>query len=109
MSSDIVIEPVVEDLVATLTQSLPVLDEPKKYRVLLRNDDYTPMNFVVLVLKRFFYMGESIAMQLMLQVHVNGYATCGVYTRDVAETKVALVNEYARSNEHPLLCIMEQE
>ncbi|PJD90764.1 MAG: ATP-dependent Clp protease adapter ClpS [Legionella sp.] len=109
MRGDIVIEPAIEDLVKPITHSVPVLEEPKKYRVLLRNDDYTPMNFVVLVLQRFFYMGESIAMQLMIQVHVNGYATCGVYTRDVAETKVALVNEYARSNEHPLLCIMEQE
>lgn len=86
----------------------PVLKEPRKYRVLLRNDDYTPMNFVILVLQRFFYMSESVASQLMLQVHTLGCATCGIYTRDIAETKVVLVNEFARQHEHPLLCMMEQ-
>ncbi|HVT62620.1 MAG TPA: ATP-dependent Clp protease adapter ClpS [Legionellaceae bacterium] len=109
MNGDSIIEPVIGDEVEYLTQSVPVLEEPKKYKVILQNDDYTPMNFVVLVLKRFFYMSESVASQLMLQVHTKGCAVCGVYTRDIAETKVVLVNEFARLNEHPLLCIMEQE
>ncbi|MCR9192704.1 MAG: ATP-dependent Clp protease adapter ClpS [Gammaproteobacteria bacterium] len=108
MSGDVVL-PELEDLVDTESKSVPALDEPKKYRVILRNDDYTPMNFVILVLQQFFYMSESGAAQLTLQVHTQGYAICGVYTRDIAETKVVLVNEFARTNEHPLLCMLEQE
>lgn len=109
MSVGVVIEPGLERLVESITEPAVALLEPKKYRVMIYNDDFTPMNFVVLVLKRFFYLGESYATQLMLQVHVHGHAVCGVYTRDIAETKVALVNDYARLHEHPLLCIMEQE
>lgn len=90
-------------------EALPALKAPKKYKVILLNDDYTPMPFVVEVLQRFFHLDESIAMQLMLQVHMEGRAICGIYTRDVAETKVVWVNDYARLNEHPLLCTMEQE
>jgi ATP-dependent Clp protease adaptor protein ClpS len=82
---------------------------PKKFKVILLNDDYTPMDFVVHVLKRFFQLSEEMATQVMLQVHVLGKGVCGVYTRDIAETKVAQVNHVARSNEHPLLCIMEPE
>lgn len=82
---------------------------PKKFKVLLLNDDYTPMEFVVHVLKRFFNLSEEAANVLMLQVHVLGKAVCGVFTRDIAETKVAQVNDFARSNEHPLLCTMEPE
>lgn len=82
---------------------------PRKYRVLLLNDDYTPMDFVVEVLKRFFHLEEEKAMQIMLQVHRQGSGVCGVFTRDIAETKVALVNDFARSNDHPLLCSMEPE
>jgi ATP-dependent Clp protease adaptor protein ClpS len=85
------------------------LSEPKKYKVVLINDDYTPMDFVVTVLKRFFYLNEEMATQIMLCVHYQGRGECGVYTRDVAETKVALVNDYARSNQHPLLCCLERE
>ena len=88
---------------------LPALKAPRKYKVLLINDDYTPMPFVVEVLQRFFHMVDSTAVSLMLQVHREGRAVCGVYTRDVAETKVAWVNDYARLNEHPLLCAMEPE
>ena len=91
------------------SETLPALKAPKKYKVLLLNDDYTPMPFVVEVLQRFFHMGESMATQLMLQVHVEGRAICGVFTHEVAETKVAWVNDYARLNEHPLLCTMESE
>jgi ATP-dependent Clp protease adaptor protein ClpS len=87
----------------------PQVQEPKKYKVLLLNDDYTPMEFVVDVLKKFFYLSEELATQIMLRVHVEGHAICGVFTRDVAETKVLLVNDYAKQHQHPLLCCMEQE
>lgn len=83
--------------------------EPGKYKVVLLNDDYTPMQFVVEVLQRFFYLTEEVATQVMLEVHFKGKGVCGVYTRDIAETKVALVNEYAVLHEHPLLCSMEPE
>ena len=86
-----------------------VLKEPQKYKVILHNDDYTPMFFVVDVLKRFFYMTEDLATQVMLEVHFKGQGLCGIFTRDIAETKVAMVNEYAVKHEHPLLCSMEPE
>jgi ATP-dependent Clp protease adaptor protein ClpS len=82
---------------------------PRKYKVVLLNDDYTPMDFVVDVLKHFFHLNEETAVQVMLQVHIQGKGVCGVFTRDIAETKVALVNEYARMNQHPLLSSMEPE
>jgi ATP-dependent Clp protease adaptor protein ClpS len=80
---------------------------PRKYKVVLLNDDYTPMDFVVEVLKHFFHLNEETAIQVMLQVHIQGKGVCGVFTRDIAETKIALVNEYARMNQHPLLSSME--
>lgn len=73
------------------------------------NDDYTPMEFVILVLKELFFMSEEIATRIMLQVHMEGKGVCGVFTRDVAETKVDQVIKYARLNQHPLLCVMEPE
>ena len=82
------------------------LEQP--YRVIIENDDVTPMDFVVDVLKQFFHLLEESATQVMLRVHLEGRAVCGVFTRDIAETKVGLVNEYARLNQHPLLCSMEQ-
>ncbi|AUH73316.1 regulatory protein for ClpA substrate specificity [Legionella sainthelensi] len=82
---------------------------PRKYKVVLLNDDYTPMDFVVDVLKHFFHLSDEMAVQIMLQVHFQGKGVCGVFTRDIAETKVALVNEYARRNQHPLLSSMEPE
>lgn len=88
---------------------LPALKEPKKYRVILLNDDYTPMEFVVDVLKRFFYLSEDVAVQIMIQIHMMGQGVCGVFTHDIAETKVVQVNDYSRANQHPLLCSMEQE
>ncbi|MDI9819669.1 MULTISPECIES: ATP-dependent Clp protease adapter ClpS [unclassified Legionella] len=91
------------------SEALPKLKQPKKYKVILLNDDYTPMEFVVEVLKRFFHFNEEVATQVMLQVHILGKGICGVFTKDIAETKVALVNDYSRSNEHPLLCAMEPE
>ncbi len=87
----------------------PALKEPRKYKVILLNDDYTPMEFVVEILKRFFHLNEEMATQVMLQVHFQGRCVCGTFTRDIAETKVVLVNEYARNNQHPLLCSMEPE
>ena len=89
------------------TEMLPRLSEPRKYQVVLLNDDYTPMDFVVTVLQAFFYLSEEAATQVMLQVHHQGRAVCGVYTRDIAETKVVLVNEFSKTHQHPLLCCME--
>lgn len=86
----------------------PKLKQPPLYKVVLLNDDYTPMEFVVLVLESFFQMNREKATQVMLHVHTRGVGVCGVYTRDVAETKVHLVNDYARDNQHPLLCAMEE-
>lgn len=97
-----------ENNVAEL-KPLSAIKEPKKYNVFLMNDDYTPMDFVVDVLRRFFYLSEDQAVRVMLQVHTQGRGICGLFTHDIAETKVALVNDYARVNEHPLLCSMEQE
>lgn len=100
----------VEELVRhakTETQISTELKVPRKYKVVLLNDDYTPMDFVVEVLKQFFHLSEELAIQVMLQVHVQGKGVCGIFTRDIAETKVALVNEYAQMNQHPLLSSME--
>ncbi|MDP3705447.1 MAG: ATP-dependent Clp protease adapter ClpS [Legionellaceae bacterium] len=107
MSQATIVDHVKDELMEA--ESLTALSEPKKYKVILLNDDYTPMDFVVLVLKRFFYLSDDVATQIMLQVHRQGRGFCGVYTRDIAETKVVLVNDYARLNQHPLLCSMEQE
>jgi ATP-dependent Clp protease adaptor protein ClpS len=82
------------------------LELPPLYRVYLLNDDYTPMDFVVEVLMRYFLMDHEVANQVMLQIHQKGSANCGLYTREIAETKVVQVNEYARRNQHPLLCGM---
>ena len=85
----------------------PKLKRPSMYKVILLNDDYTPMEFVVQVLENFFTMSREKATQIMLHVHTRGVGVCGVYTREIAETKVVQVNDYARSNQHPLLCSME--
>lgn len=90
-------------------QSLPETKRPQMYKVMLLNDDYTPMDFVILVLKRFFHKTTEQATKVMLQVHYDGQGTAGVYTSEIAETKVALVNDYSRVNEHPLMCVMEVE
>ncbi len=86
----------------------PEVAPPPRYQVLLLNDDYTPMDFVVTVLQQFFTMDLEKATQVMLHVHTRGRGVCGVYTREVAESKVAQVNEFSRMNQHPLLCTMEQ-
>ncbi|EGW54831.1 ATP-dependent Clp protease adapter ClpS [Candidatus Endoriftia persephone] len=89
-------------------ESKPKLKQPALFRVILLNDDYTPMEFVVQVLESFFKMDREKATRVMLHVHTRGVGVCGVFTRDVAETKITQVNDYARSNQHPLLCTMEQ-
>lgn len=88
--------------------SKPELERPPLYSVLLLNDDYTPMDFVIEVLMRFFSMNLEKATQVMLHVHTRGRGVCGVFTREIAESKVAQVNEFARLNQHPLLCTMEK-
>ncbi|OLL49348.1 ATP-dependent Clp protease adaptor ClpS [Bartonella henselae] len=83
------------------------LQKPKLYRVLLLDDDYTPMDFVIFVLKSFFKKNFEEAMHIMLSVHQNGVGECGVYNYEVAEMKIIQVRECARQNEHPLQCVME--
>ncbi|HFD92192.1 MAG TPA: ATP-dependent Clp protease adapter ClpS [Gammaproteobacteria bacterium] len=92
-----------------LQEARPKVKRPPMYKVLLLNDDYTPMDFVVHVLESIFGMDHEKATQIMLHVHTRGVGVCGVFTRDIAETKVALVNQFARQNQHPLLCTMEKE
>ena len=87
----------------------PELKRPPLYKVVLLNDDYTPMDFVVRILEHFFGMGREQATQIMLHVHTRGRGVCGVYTHDIAETKVAQVTEFSRRHQHPLLCIMEED
>lgn len=84
------------------------LQPPKLYKVILLNDDYSTMEFVVEVLQRFFAMGKERATQVMLKVHNEGSAVCGVYPKDTAETKVAQVTTFAMENGHPLRCILEE-
>lgn len=86
----------------------PQLKRPPLYRVILLNDDFTPMDFVVEILMDFFAMSQDTATQVMLQIHTQGKGVCGTYSKDVAETKVYLVNEYSREHQHPLLCAMEE-
>ena len=88
--------------------SRPKLEKPPLFKVLLLNDDYTPMDFVIDILQNHFHMNQEKATQVMLHVHTRGMGVCGEITQDVAETKVTLVNEYARLNQHPLLCSMEE-
>ncbi|MEM7290513.1 MAG: ATP-dependent Clp protease adapter ClpS [Pseudomonadota bacterium] len=83
--------------------------KPSLYRVLLLNDDFTPMEFVVLVLERFFSKNREQATQIMLHVHNNGVGECGVYTYEVAETKVTQVMDFAQKHQHPLQCVMEKK
>jgi ATP-dependent Clp protease adaptor protein ClpS len=83
------------------------IKEPSLYRVLMHNDDFTPMEFVVAVLEMFFHLERGIATKLMYEVHMTGQAICGIYTKDVAETKAGQVTDYARRCEHPLMCSIE--
>ena len=87
----------------------PKLKKTTLYRVILVNDDYTPMEFVVLVLQRFFRKGREEAVQIMLNVHTRGSGICGVFTAEIAESKVRQVLSFSRDNKHPLQCTMEPE
>jgi len=83
------------------------LKEPSMYKVLIINDDFTPMDFVIDVLVRFFHMNEERATQVMMHVHTRGKGLCGIFTHEIAETKMNQVNQYAKDSAHPLLCVME--
>jgi ATP-dependent Clp protease adaptor protein ClpS len=92
-----------------LTKPRPKTKKPSMYKVLLLNDDYTPMEFVVHVLEQFFRKPQEEAMEIMLHIHQRGVGICGVFTYEVAETKVVQVTDYARKHQHPLQCTMETE
>lgn len=81
---------------------------PPMYKILLLNDDFTPMEFVIEVLKMFFSMDQEQATRIMLKVHTEGVGVCGIYTSDIASTKVSQVTEFSRKNQHPLRCVMEE-
>jgi len=90
-------------------KSKPAVKKPPLYKVLLLNDDYTPMEFVVLLLMRFFNMGQDKAEQIMLCIHTKGIGVCGIFPREIAETKVRQVMDFASQNQHPLQCTMEKD
>jgi ATP-dependent Clp protease adaptor protein ClpS len=93
----------------TLTKTAkPKLKNPSRFQVLLLNDDYTEMDFVIEVLQRFFGKTNEVAQAIMIKVHLDGEGVCGVYSHDVAETKVAQVIEFARNNEQPLMCVIRK-
>ena len=94
---------------AVITKPKTQVKKPSLYRVLLLNDDYTPMDFVVLVLERFFNKDHEAATRIMWTVHHHGIGECGVYTYEVAETKVTQVMDFARKHQHPLQCVMEKK
>ncbi len=96
-----------EDTVV-VQEAKPKLKKPPLFKVVLLNDDFTPMDFVIEVLIDFFSMTEDSATQVMLLVHTQGVGVCGVFSKDVAETKVEIVNNYSRENQHPLMCAMEE-
>jgi ATP-dependent Clp protease adaptor protein ClpS len=94
---------------AVITKTKPQTKRPNLYRVLLLNDDYTPMEFVVHVLERFFNKDREAATRIMLHVHHHGIGECGVFTYEIAETKVTQVMDFARKHQHPLQCVMEKK
>jgi ATP-dependent Clp protease adaptor protein ClpS len=94
---------------AVVTKTRPKTKRPSVYRVLLLNDDYTPMEFVVHVIMRFFGKSQDDATRIMLHVHNHGVGECGVFTYEIAETKVTQVMDFARKNQHPLQCVMEKQ
>ena len=97
------------DTGVALQEARPKLKKPPMYKVVMLNDDYTPMEFVVHVLEKFFRMNRPTATRVMLEVHTQGKGVCGIFTHEIAETKVSQVNSYARDHEHPLLCTLELE
>tara|TARA_A100001037_G_scaffold7707_1_gene7655 strand:+ start:479 stop:805 length:327 start_codon:yes stop_codon:yes gene_type:complete len=106
MSDDLPEQPHHDDGVV-VEEAKPKLKKPPLYNVVLLNDDYTPMEFVVHVLEQFFSLDRETAVRVMLHVHTQGKGVCGTFSREIAETKVAQVNDYSRENQHPLLCTME--
>lgn len=94
---------------AVITKTKPQTKRPNMYRVLILNDDYTPMEFVVHILERFFGKDHEAATRIMLHVHHHGIGECGIYTYEVAETKVTQVMDFARKHQHPLQCVMEKK
>ena len=92
-----------------VTKTRAKTKKPSLYKVLILNDDYTPMEFVVVILQRFFHKNREEATRIMLHVHQKGIGICGVFTREVAETKVRLVLDFAKENKHPLQCTLEPE
>lgn len=99
--------PLHDDGGIAVQESKPQLKPPPLYKVVLLNDDYTPMEFVVEILEVFFNMNREKATQVMLTVHTQGKGVCGIFTRDIAETKASQVNQYARENQHPLMADTE--
>ena len=91
-----------------ITKTQPKTQRPPMYKVLLLNDDYTPMEFVVQVLEQFFALDRTNATRIMLEVHTSGRGIAGVYTYEIAETRVSQVNNFSRQHQHPLLCTMEE-
>ena len=92
-----------------LLEAKPALKRPPLYKVILLNDDYTPMEFVVHILEIFFSMDRKTATRIMLEIHTKGMGVCGVFTHDIAQTKVAQINHYSHEHEHPLKCTMEKD
>ena len=97
-----------DDQAAVMDRQAERLQPPKMYRVILLNDDFTPMEFVVMIIQEFFHKDQESATRIMLQVHLEGKGVCGVYTKDVAATKVHQVVDCARESGHPLQCTMEE-
>ena len=95
------------DLGAVVLEKDPEVKEPPSYQVILINDDYTPMEFVVELIEKFFSKDRQTATRIMLMIHNEGKGVCGIYTQDIAETKAALVNKYSMQHQHPLLCEAE--
>lgn len=96
-----------QDSNTVVEESRPKLKKPRMFQVVLLNDDYTPMEFVVELIEQFFYKSRENATRIMLKIHTEGKGVCGIYTEDVAETKAALVNQYSKDHQHPLLCEIE--
>ncbi len=97
-----------DDSGLAVEESKPKIKPPGQYKVVLNNDDYTPMEFVVQVLTTFFGMDHAKATRVMMSVHTKGKGICGIYSYEIAETKVDQVNEFSKLNQHPLLCSMEE-
>ena len=95
------------DLGILVKEKPPALQKPRLYQVILLNDDYTPMEFVVELIEKFFNKDRQTATRIMLMIHNEGKGVCGIYTQDIAETKAALINKYSMQHQHPLLCEAE--